>query len=150
MLGAGIATAVAAIVTVGFLMLQWRTSTIREAHSDWRTSALEVQAKRAEADLELARAEIAKANAQAAEANAQVERLRKISAARDIDEDKFVRALQGKPKAPVQIWYLADASDTWVFRNKNPKRTDESRLAMEIADTGEISMGQSLTDRTFL
>jgi|SRR5580700_7002884 hypothetical protein len=55
------------------------------------------------------------ARAEAAKAHLQIERMRKVSAARDIAEDKFVRTLQGKPKVPVQIWYLADASDTWVF-----------------------------------
>lgn len=71
LLFAGLITAVGACAGIAFLLLQWRTSLIREEQSDWRTSALEVQAKRAEADFERAKADIAGADARAAEANAR-------------------------------------------------------------------------------
>jgi hypothetical protein len=69
LLWAGAATALAACATVTFLFIQFWSSGIRERHSDWRTSSLEVQTKRAEADLALAKADIANADARAAEAN---------------------------------------------------------------------------------
>jgi len=43
LLSAGLLTALAALATLGFLLLQWKTSTIRETYSEWRTS-VELQA----------------------------------------------------------------------------------------------------------
>lgn len=71
LLVAGAVTAVAACLTIAFLLLQWHTSSIRERNSEWRTSALEVQAKKADADLAQAKADIANADARAADANAR-------------------------------------------------------------------------------
>lgn len=71
LLFAAVLTAVGACSGIVFLLLQWRTSEVLEQQSNWRTSALEVQAKRAEADFERAKADIAGADARAAEANAR-------------------------------------------------------------------------------
>jgi hypothetical protein len=51
LLWAGLVTAMAAFATVAFLFLQFWSSGVRERQSDWRTSSLEVQSKRADADL---------------------------------------------------------------------------------------------------
>lgn len=69
---AGLLTAVAACATLGFLLLQWRTTSIREEQSEWRTSTLELQTATAKAELVKAQAEIAKANAEIAKAQATV------------------------------------------------------------------------------
>jgi hypothetical protein len=81
LLWTGAATAIAACATVTFLFIQFWSSNIRERQSEWRTSTLEVQAKRADADLARAKADIANADARAAEATqkaneADVARLR--------------------------------------------------------------------------
>jgi hypothetical protein len=76
LLSAGLGTAVAACFTIGFLLLQWRTSSIREQSSDWRTSALEIQAKRADADLLIAKSDIAKANEGSVSAQADAAKAR--------------------------------------------------------------------------
>jgi hypothetical protein len=70
LLVAGLLTAVGACAGIMFLLLQWRTSTVLEEQSNWRTSSLEVQAKKADADLARAKADIATAEARAAEAHA--------------------------------------------------------------------------------
>ena len=67
LLWAGAATAIAACATVTFLFIQFWSSNIRERQSEWRTSTLEVQAKRADADLAQAKASIAGADARAAQ-----------------------------------------------------------------------------------
>jgi hypothetical protein len=119
LLAAGVTTAIGACAGIAFLLLQWRTSTIREQQSDWRTSVLETQAKRAEADLLRAQADIAKANARvaeaeqkAAEANLEIARIRAprvlsiqqqrriADALRQFREKKFDTAVvQGDPEA---------------------------------------------------
>jgi hypothetical protein len=65
----GVITAIGACLTIPSLLLQWRTTTIREQQSDWRTSILEADTARAKAELALAQADIAKANAEVANAN---------------------------------------------------------------------------------
>jgi hypothetical protein len=70
LLVAGLITIIAAIASIGFLLIQWRASNIREQLSDWRISVLEAQAKRADADLVRAKADIADADARAAAAQA--------------------------------------------------------------------------------
>jgi hypothetical protein len=80
LLAAGVITAIGACAGIAFLLLQWRTSSIREQQSEWRTSSLEVQSKNADAELAKANSEIANANARAAEANqkAETERLARV------------------------------------------------------------------------
>lgn len=118
----GIITAVGACATIAFLLLQWRTTTIREEQSDWRTSVVEADTAKAKAELGTAQADIAKANAQIAEANAQtkeaelkLEQLRKLASPRGINHPIFEAEIKGKPKAPVVIWYMPDSSDGWQF-----------------------------------
>jgi len=112
----------AACAAAGFLLLQWRTSLIREQESDWRTFALELQTQEAKrdtaaaqehiaelnkktarlgAETESARAAIATANARAAEANrlAEQERLARVQlearlAARVVSADNQNRISQ--------------------------------------------------------
>jgi hypothetical protein len=87
-LGAGLLTAFAACFTIAFLLLQWRTSLIREQNSDWRTSVLEAQAKRAEADLAIAKSDIANADARAASAQADAARAAERASALEADAAK--------------------------------------------------------------
>jgi hypothetical protein len=68
-LGGGFITALGACATIIFLLLQWRTTTIREEQSDWRTSVLEAETAKAKAELGTAQADIAKATAETAKAN---------------------------------------------------------------------------------
>lgn len=70
-LAGGVITAIGACATIAFLLLQWRTTSIREEQSDWRTSVLEADTARAKADLGAAQADIAKAHAEIAKAQAR-------------------------------------------------------------------------------
>jgi hypothetical protein len=53
-------TALAAIATIVFLLLQWLATNIREQHSEWRTSVLELKTTEAKAELAKAKENTAK------------------------------------------------------------------------------------------
>jgi chromosome segregation ATPase len=59
--------ALAAVASVAFLLLLWRTSTIKDHSADWRSTTLQAHAKIADADLLQARKDLADANARTAE-----------------------------------------------------------------------------------
>jgi hypothetical protein len=127
-LAGGLITAVGACATIAFLLLQWRTTTIREEQADWRTSIVESETARAKADLGTAQADIAKANASIAEANARAkeaelkaERLRQQVRQRHLNGEQFLKILEGKPKAPVEILFMKDDGEAF-------------QLALEIRD----------------
>jgi len=63
--------------------------------------------------------EIADANARQKEAELKLAQLRKLAGPRDIKFDVFRRELEGKPKAPVVIWYLPDSSDGYWFASRS-------------------------------
>lgn len=102
---------------------------IKERYSDERIAVNEVETKRAVADSDAAKEGTAKANeriaeltAQAetarketAEATLQLEQLRTLAGPRTLNHEIFAKEIAGKPKAPVEIWYLPDASDSWQF-----------------------------------
>jgi hypothetical protein len=71
LLAGGVITAIGACAGIAFLLLQWRTSTIREEQSEWRTSALELQTAQAKRDTANALERAALANQRAAEINAK-------------------------------------------------------------------------------
>lgn len=62
--------------------------------------------------------EIAESNARQKQAEVKLEQLRKLSGPREIDFDAFKKDLEGKPKAPVAIWYLPDSSDGYSFAHQ--------------------------------
>jgi len=66
----------------------------------------------------LQRVEIAEANARQKEAELKLEQLRKLAGPRGINFDIFKKELEGKPKAPVAIWYLPDSSDGYWFASR--------------------------------
>jgi predicted nucleic acid-binding Zn-ribbon protein len=59
---------VAGIAAVGFALLLFRASNLRDQYFDWRTSVLEVQTKKAEADLVRAKADLSDADARLTDA----------------------------------------------------------------------------------
>jgi len=52
------------------------------------------------------------------ELNKETAQLRRIPGPRDINFDVFKKELEGKPKAPVVIWYLPDTFDGFWFASK--------------------------------
>jgi hypothetical protein len=54
---------------------------------------------------------IAEANARQKEAELKLELLRKVVGPRSFDFEILKKELEGKPRAPVAIWYLPDSSD---------------------------------------
>jgi hypothetical protein len=85
LLVAGLITIIGAIASIGFLLIQWRTSNVREQLSDWRISVLELQTKRADADLVRAKADIADADARAAAAQADARHATERASALEAD-----------------------------------------------------------------
>ena len=73
---AGFATALGAFATLAFLVLQYWSSGIKERHTEWRTSTLELETGRAKAELGRANEAIAKANAETAKALERAAELR--------------------------------------------------------------------------
>jgi len=65
---AGSIAALAAVAGIAFLLLIWRTSTIKDQSAEWSSTTLQAQAKAAEVDLLQTGKDFAHANALAAEA----------------------------------------------------------------------------------
>jgi hypothetical protein len=98
----GVITAVGACATIAFLLLQWRTTSIREEHSEWRTSSLELQTASAKADLGKAQTDIATANENAAKANERAAEAQRQAALLE-KETAQARADQERLKSMV-VW----------------------------------------------
>lgn len=95
------------IGTMGSILM----SGVREQFSNERISANERATAAAVAESDIAKKGAAEANARAAEAQLKLEELRRLAGPRRIDRQAFSKELQGKPKSPIQIWYLSDLSD---------------------------------------
>ena len=124
LLVAGLITVIGAIGSMGFLLLQWRTSGIREQQSDWRISILEVQAKRANADLERAKSDVADADARAAATQVDATRATERASALEADAAKVqerIGALEKEAAAAKAATAAANA------------RAAEAQLALERA-----------------
>ena len=124
LLVAGLITVIGAIGSMGFLLLQWRASGIREQQSDWRISILEVQAKQANADLERAKSDIADADARAAAT--QVDAIRATERASTLEAD----AAQAQQHIAALETEAAAAKATTAAANA---RAAEAQLALERA-----------------
>lgn len=115
---AGAVTTLGAFATVIFIILQWRTSTIRDAETGRRMSGYETREIDTKAALETAKAGLAEASARIAQSEARAReaelnsaRLRAQITARHLDQAKLVEALEGRPKMPVEILYQRDDSE---------------------------------------
>lgn len=159
-LAGGLITAVGACATIVFLLLQWRTTTIREVQSDWRTSVLESETAKAKAELGTAQADIAKATAQIEEARARqreaelrLEQLRERLSQRHIKGEQFLKILDGKPKALVEILFNKDDGEAfqlsleirdWLRRasweTEEPRPIMQSDLAPRLAQSTPSAM----------
>lgn len=156
----GLITAVGACATVAFLLLQWRSTSIREDHSEWRTWTLEAETAQAKADLGKAQADIANAHARIAEANARtkeaelkLEQIRKQQSQRHINGAQFLNVLEGKPKAPVEILFLHNDGEAftlaleirdWLRRAswdvEEPRPITPADLAPSLAQSSPLTM----------
>jgi hypothetical protein len=129
LLGAGIVTALAACATIAFLLLQWRTSLIREQNSDWRTSVLETQAKRADADLLKAKSDIADADARAAAAQADAARAGERASALEVDAAKARERTAALEKETTEAKAGIAAADARAAEAS--QKAAEAQLALE-------------------
>ena len=109
LIGCSIAV-VAAVVSVGFLLLLWRTSNVRNQLSDWRTSTFQVQARTAEADLLRAKADLSGAEARVVEAHAEATHANQTITALEVNAAKANERIATLEKeAAVSKSALADA-----------------------------------------
>jgi hypothetical protein len=53
-----------------------------------------------------------------AESELKLQELRKLSGPRDVNFEAFKKELEGKPRAPVEIWYIPDSSDGYWFASR--------------------------------
>lgn len=95
----GAATAVAAMATVAFLFLQYWSSGVRERHTEWRTSVLELRT--------------AESNERAKASELKLEELRRKVAPRHINFAQFKADLESKPKSPVEIMFTRDDGEAF-------------------------------------
>jgi hypothetical protein len=124
LLVAGLITVIGAIGSMGFLLLQWRTSGIREQQSDWRISILEVQAKRANADLERAKSDVADADARAAATQVDATRATERASALEADAAKAQQRIGALEKEAAAAKAATAAANA---------RAAEAQLALERA-----------------
>jgi hypothetical protein len=110
LLAAGLATALAATATVIFLILQFWSSGVRERHTEWRTSELELQTAQAKKDT-------AMALERAAKADERTEEMRQKIGPRRIEEKIFLAKLAGVPKKPVIVSHAPDDPDSYFLAN---------------------------------
>jgi len=103
-IGFGALAAFATAATVMFTVLQFWSGGIRDEKAEVRNQSVEIQ--------------LSEAKARALEAQLALE---KYKAPRRIDGPAFVAALEGKPKAPVEIVFVRDDPECW-------------QLAMQIRD----------------
>jgi hypothetical protein len=68
-----------------------------------------------EADLQR---DLAASKERLAAAELGTEQLRRLAGPRGINQEAFSKALEGKPKSPVQIWYLPEIPDGFWFANQ--------------------------------
>jgi predicted nucleic acid-binding Zn-ribbon protein len=71
LLAGSLIAVVAGIAAIGFALLLFRSSNLRDQYSDWRTLVLEAQAKKAEADLVRAEADLSDADARLTDAQTE-------------------------------------------------------------------------------
>jgi hypothetical protein len=83
-----------------------------------KIAAAEAVGNTAQADIAKANAQIAEANARQKEAELKLGELRRHVAARHIDPEKFSNVLQGRPKAPTEIWFLKEDSEAYLLANE--------------------------------
>jgi hypothetical protein len=76
------------------------------------------------------------ARKETAEAKLQLEHLRKLAGPRSLNHEVFIKELEGKPKAAVQIWYLPDSSDGWPFALR--LRAALASAGWEVGESGPI------------
>ncbi len=104
---AGAITAIGACVTIGFLILQWRTLSIRETQAEWRRSILEYQVAEVKKEATDERAHVGALNTEAADLTqrnldlAQMIQPRQLSRAQIHD---IIRAWKAYSGHSVIVW----------------------------------------------
>lgn len=112
--------ATAAIVWLG-IVKEHHWDLLRES-AQREIAGLKVESDKANAELGKAHADIANANVRITEATARtteaelkLAQLRKFSGPRLLNQSVFLKELADVPKSPVEIWYLPDSSDGYLF-----------------------------------
>jgi DNA repair exonuclease SbcCD ATPase subunit len=148
LLVAGLITVISAIGSMGFLVLHWRTSSIRELISDRRISVLEVQAKKVEADLERAKSDRADADARAAGADAEAKRATERASAFEADTAKAqerIATLEKEAAAAKAV--IADADARAAEAQSALERAKSDRADADARAAGADAEAKRATER---
>ena len=125
----GLITAIGACATIAFLLLQWRTTTIREEQSDWRTTVLEAETAKAREGTAKANERIAElvnqseqlrkdtelAAARAAEAELKLAEFRKGRSIGPLEADKIIASLKPFAGTKFDIGHAPSGREQWDF-----------------------------------
>ena len=126
----------AAIASIGFFLLLWRTSIIKDHSIEWRTSALQTQAKSADADLLQARKDLEDANAQVVKMQAEATNANETALALKENAAKLEERVDGLEKeAAVANAALAAAKARAERAHADATRANE-KIAASQTDLG--------------
>jgi hypothetical protein len=160
---AGVITAIGACATIGFLLLQWRATGIREAQSEWRTSNLELQAEVAKRDAadaleriaglnkeaarlsseaEASRAAIADANARASEAQLALEKFKAPRQLSSAQQSTIAAEMRLFPGTPVVFGAFQDPESTALLQQISDVLISAGWVEQEWKSGGDIVMNR--------
>jgi hypothetical protein len=109
----GAATALAAMGTVAFLFIQYWSSGVRERHTEWRTSALELTTAEANSGAAKANVRAAGLEKEAATARLETEKLKSVVAWRTISA--------GQTDELLKVWSLKPGSVNLFWQDGDPE-----------------------------
>jgi hypothetical protein len=99
----GTATALAAMATVAFLFIQYWSSGVKERHTEWRTSALELQTAKAVKDTATANERTAELQKEAAQLRLDLDKARRPRSIATTERSKLVNLLRDLPKGTIRV-----------------------------------------------
>ena len=125
-------TVIAGITAIGFVLLLWRASNLRDQYSDWRTSVLEVQAKEAEAGLARAKADLSDADARVADMQVEATRTNEHISSLKADAAKLQERIATlETDAAAANDAVADAEGRAIKAQANATQVTETMSALQ-------------------
>jgi predicted nucleic acid-binding Zn-ribbon protein len=132
LLAGALITVIAGITAIGFVLLLWRASNLRDQYSDSRNSVLEVQAKKAEAGLARAKADLSDTDARLADTQAEARRTNELISALKADAAKLqARMVTLKTEAADANAAVVDAEARAIEARRNATQATETISALQ-------------------
>lgn len=140
---AGVITAFGACGTVAFLFVQFWSSGVKEAHLEWRTSEIELEAKRITGEIEQAKADVIVANERIATANAAIAKSGEHAAVLE-NETAKARLEQERLKDLVS-WRVIDPAILTVLAMSLSRSEGQVTLRYVATDAEAVSMAVQIS-----